>query len=178
VEIPVARDGVSVYINEVNPVKELSLQQLSDIYRGKITNWKQVGGEDAKIILYSRENNSGTYVYFKDEVLKGKDFSPLAQNLPGTAGVVNAVARDKKGIGYGGAAYTKGVKMAAVKKTDKDKAYEPTLENIKSGKYPISRHLYYYTRTKPDGEIKKFIDWATGSEGQAIVAEVGYFPLK
>ena len=178
VEIPVARDGLAVYLNETNPVKELSLQQISDIYRGKITNWKDAGGEDAKIILYSRENNSGTYVYFKDHVLKGKDFSPLAQSLPGTAAVANAIAKDKRGIGFGGAAYAKGIKFCLVKKTDKDTAYEPTMENVKLGKYPISRYLYFYVRNKPSGDIKQFIDWATGSEGQGIVNQVGYFPLK
>ncbi len=177
-EIPAARDGLSVYLNESNPVKELSFQQLEGIYRGKITNWKDVGGEDAKIILYSRENNSGTYAYFKEVVLSGKDYSPLAQSLPGTAGVVNAVAKDKLGIGYGGAAYAKGIKLCPVKKSAKVAAYEPSLENVKSGKYPISRYLYYYTRVKPSGEIKKFIDWVTGPEGQAIVSNVGYFPIK
>lgn len=177
-EISVARDGVSVYLHESNPVKELSFEQLKSIYRGKIKNWKELGGNDAKIILYSRENNSGTYVHFKDMVLGGKDFSSFAQNLPGTAGVVNAVGKDKNSIGYGGAAYAKGIKLCLVKKTAKDRAYEPTLENIKSGKYPISRDLYYYTRTKPAGELKKFIDWVTGPEGQAIVTTVGYFPLK
>lgn len=178
VEIPVARDGLAIYLNEANPVKELSLQQISDIYRGKIINWKDVGGEDAKIILYSRENNSGTYVYFKEHVLKGKDFSPLAQSLPGTAAVANAIAKDKRGIGFGGAAYAKGIKFCLVKKTDKDAAYEPTMENVKSGKYPISRYLYFYVRNKPSGDIKQFIDWTTGPEGQGIVNHVGYFPLK
>jgi len=177
-EIPVARDGLSVYLNESNPVRELSLRQLSDIYRGRISNWKDVGGDDAKIILYSRENNSGTYVYFKDEVLKGKDFSPFAQSLPGTAAVVNAVAKDKKGIGYGGAAYAKGIKFCSVKKSDKDAAYEPSMENIKSGKYAISRHLYFYVRNKPAGAVKQYVDWVTGPEGQEVVDKVGYFPIR
>ncbi len=178
VEIPVARDGVAVYLHETNPVKALSLDQLRSIYTGKITNWKEVGGPDAKIILYSRENNSGTYVFFKEHVLGGKDFSPMAQSLPGTAAVVNAVAKDKRGIGYGGSAYAKGIKFCAVKADDNATAYEPTLENIVSGQYPASRHLFYYTRSVPDGETKKFIDWVRGPEGQKIVNAVGYFPLK
>lgn len=178
VEISVARDGVAIYVNEANPIKELSLNQIKDIYTGKITNWKQVGGEDARIILYSRENNSGTYAFFKEHVLQGKDFSPMSQSLPGTAAVVNAVTRDKKGIGYGGSAYAKGLKFCAVKATDNDKAYSPTEENIVSGKYPASRDLYFYTRTEPSGAIKGFIDWVKSSEGQKIVSSVGYFPIK
>jgi phosphate transport system substrate-binding protein len=175
---PIARDGLSVYLNASNPVKELTLAQIHDIYTGKITNWKQVGGKDALIILYSRENSSGTYTYFKDNVLMGKDYSPRAQTLQGTSAVVNAVANDAHGIGYGGAAYAKGIKFAAVKKDDKSPAVMPSLETVRSGQYPISRYLYLYTRVKPAKDMKAFIDWATGPEGQAIVTQVGYFPVK
>jgi phosphate transport system substrate-binding protein len=178
VEIKVAVDGLSIYLNSKNPVNELSMQQIKDIYTGKINNWKEVGGPNAKIIRYSRENNSGTYVYFKDEVLLGEDFNPSSQNLPGTAAVVNAVAKDKFGIGYGGAAYGKGIKEIKVRKDDKSPAFAPTKENIKKGLYPISRYLYMYTRTKPEGAIKKFIDWVLSEEGQKIVAQVGYFPIR
>jgi phosphate transport system substrate-binding protein len=172
VEIPCAKDGLTVYLNQSNSVDNLSMQQLKDIYTGKITNWNQVGGKNAKIMLYSRENNSGTYVYFKDNVLKGADYSPSCQNLPGTAAVVNAVAKDVNGIGYGGAAYAKGIKHSKVNNI------EPTKENIKNGSYPISRYLYMYLRNKPTGEMKKYIDWILSSEGQAIVNEIGYFPVK
>ncbi|HEY0157126.1 MAG TPA: phosphate ABC transporter substrate-binding protein [Thermoanaerobaculia bacterium] len=175
---PIARDGLSVYLNTANPVKELTLAQIRDIYAGRITNWKQVGGRDAAIILYSRENSSGTYTYFKDNVLMGKDFAPRAQTLQGTAAVVNAVAKDANGIGYGGAAYAKGIKFAAVKKDDKSPAVLPTLENVRTGAYPISRFLYLYTRVKPSKDMKAFIDWATGPEGQQLVTKVGYFPVK
>lgn len=178
VEIKAAKDGLAIYLNENNPVQELSLAQLKDIYTGKITNWKEVGGNDAKIILYSRENNSGTYVYFKDNVLQGEDYAPNAQNMPGTAAVVNAVAKDKNGIGYGGAAYGKGIKFLKVKKDKNSIAYEPTAENVKSGNYPISRYLYMYTRSKPSGTLKEYIDWILSSEGQEIVTKVGYFPVK
>jgi phosphate transport system substrate-binding protein len=159
-------------------VQELSLAQIKAIYTGKITNWKDVGGPDARIILYSRENNSGTYVYFKDEVLEGEDFSPNAQHMPGTAAVVNAVAKDKFSIGYGGAAYAKGVRELKVKKDEHSPAYEPTMENIKSGVYPISRFLYMYTRSRPTGTLKKYIDWILSDEGQDIVSKVGYFPIR
>ncbi|MCJ7458676.1 MAG: phosphate ABC transporter substrate-binding protein [candidate division Zixibacteria bacterium] len=178
VEIPVARDGISIYLNEENRVSELTLAQLKGIYTGKITNWKELGGEDAKIVLYGRENSSGTYVYFKENVLTGADFASQTQTLPGTAAIVNAIAKDKYGIGYGGAAYAKGVKYCKVKKDTQTPGYEPTLENVKSGKYPISRYLYWYLRNKPTGEIKKLVDFVLSEQGQQIVSKVGYFPVK
>jgi phosphate transport system substrate-binding protein len=175
---PIARDGLSVYLHASNPVKELTLAQIREIYTGKLTNWSQVGGPNAPIVIYSRENSSGTYTYFKDNVLLGKDFHPRAQTLQGTAAVVNAVSKDVNGIGYGGAAYAKGIKFAAVKKDDKSPAYLPTLDHVRTGAYPISRFLYLYTRVKPSKEMKTFIDWATGPEGQEIVTKVGYFPIR
>lgn len=178
VEIKSAKDGLALYVHESNPVKELSLEQIREIYKGNITNWKQVGGNDAKIILYSRENNSGTYVYFKDNVLNGDDFAPSAQNMPGTAAVVNAIAKDKNGIGYGGAAYGKGIRFLKVKEDANSPAYEPTEENVKTDKYPISRYLYMYVRSKPTGALKEYIDWILSKEGQEIVNKVGYFPVK
>ncbi|MGE5424497.1 MAG: substrate-binding domain-containing protein, partial [Syntrophothermus sp.] len=147
------------------------------IFSGKIKNWKEVGGQDAEIKLYGRENSSGTYVFFKDNVVKG-DYAPSTQTLPGTAAVVNAVKNDKRGIGYGGAAYAKGVKHCLVKKDDKSTAYEPTPENIKSGTYPITRYLYMYLTNRPTGEIKSYIDWILSPEGQKLVSQVGYFPVK
>jgi phosphate transport system substrate-binding protein len=176
-EIPVAKDGLAVYLNEANPVEELSLAQLKDIYTGKVSNWKEVGGPDAKIILYGRENNSGTYVFFKDNVLKGEDYAPATQTLPGTAAVVNAVAKDKNGIGYGGAAYAKGVKFAAVKKDEKSPGIKPNPETVADGSYPIWRYLNWYTRNKPSGDVKNFVDFVLSNEGQQIVTKVGYFPV-
>ncbi len=178
VEIKCALDGLALYVNDMNSVKVLTLQQIKDIYTGKITNWKDVGGPNAKIILYSRENNSGTYVYFKDEVLRGEDFAATAQNMPGTAAVVNAVSKDKNGIGYGGSAYGKGIRELSVRKDSNSPAYAPTMDNIESGKYPISRFLYMYTKSRPTGDLKKFIDWTLSVEGQKIVNEVGYFPIR
>ena len=139
VQIPCAKDGITIFLNEENTVKELTLKQLSDIYQAKITNWKQVGGEDASIKLYGRENSSGTYTFFKDEVVKG-DYAASCQTLPGTAAVVNAV-KDKYGIGYGGAAYAQGVKHCKVKKDDKSAGMEPTPDNIAKNVYPITRYL-------------------------------------
>jgi phosphate transport system substrate-binding protein len=178
IEVKSARDGLSVYVAENNPVKELTLDQVNKIYTGKITNWKDVGGSDSKIVLYGRENNSGTYVYFRDFVLKGKDFAASMQSLPGTAGVVNAVAKDANGIGFGGAAYAKGVRFVKIKANENSPGYEPTTESIKSGNYPITRYLYMYLRSKPTGALKDFIDWSLSPAGQEIVTKVGYFPAK
>jgi phosphate transport system substrate-binding protein len=171
-EISVAKDGVTFYVNESNPVTSLTMEQLKGIYLGDITNWKQVGGPDAKIVVYSRENSSGTYVFVKDHLLGGEDYVASAQTLPGTAAVVNAVAKEKNGIGYGGAAYGKGIKELSVN------GVGPTAENVKSGKYPLARDLYFYVRNKPTGEVKGFIDFCLSPEGQQIVTKVGYFPVK
>jgi phosphate transport system substrate-binding protein len=178
VEIPVARDGLSVYVNAANPVKELNTDQLRLIFTGKITNWKEVGGSDSKIILYSRENSSGTYVFFKEHVLKNADYAQRAQSMPGTAAVVNAVSKEKNGIGYGGAAYAKGIRVLKIKKDAESAAVEPNLANVQNGSYPLSRPLFFYLRNKATGDIKSFIDWVLSAEGQEIVTKVGYFPVK
>jgi phosphate transport system substrate-binding protein len=177
VQIPCAKDGVTIFLNEANKVQELTLKQLSDIYTAKITNWKDLGGNDAPIRLYGRENSSGTYTYFHDEVVKD-DYATSVQSLPGTAAVVNAVKKDVNGIGYGGAAYAVGVKHAKVKKDANSPAYLPTAETIGKGEYPITRYLYMYLRNRPTGETKKYIDWILSPAGQAIVTEIGYFPYK
>jgi len=177
VEIPCAKDGLSVYLNRANPVSALTIKQLGQIFSGKITNWKEVGGVDAPIKLYGRESSSGTFGFFKDNVVK-TDFSPSCQTLPGTAAIVNAVKKDKYSIGYGGAAYAEGVKDCAVKKDDKSAAVLPTAATIKNHTYPITRYLYMYLKSKPTGETKAFVDWILSSEGQKLVVETGYFPLR
>ena len=177
VQIPCAKDGITIFLNEENKVQELTIKQLSDIYQGKIKNWKELGGNDAEIRLYGRENSSGTYTYFHDEVVKA-DYAASVQTLPGTAAVVNAVKKDVNGIGYGGAAYAVGVKHAKVKKDAGTPAILPTPESIGKGEYPITRYLYMYLRNRPTGETKKYIDWILSQEGQMIVTEVGYFPYK
>lgn len=176
-EIAVARDGLSVYLAETNPVQKLTIEQLKAIYLGQVTNWKQLGGKDATIVLYGRENSSGTYVFFKDNVLAGRDFSPRVQTLPGTAAVVNAVAKDPNGIGYGGAAYAKGVKDCAIQKDAKSPAILPTAATVKDGSYPLWRHLFFYLRKKPEGDTRKFVDWVLSPAGQSVASQVGYFPL-
>lgn len=177
-EIPVAKDGVSVYLHETNPVQALTVEQLRGIYTGQITNWKQVGGKDATIILYGRENSSGTYGFVKDEVLLGRDFAANCQTLPGTAAVVNAVAKDPNGIGYGGAAYAKGVRDCAMRKAANAPAIAPNAATVKDGSYPLWRYLYFYMRRKPEGDAKKFVDWVLSPAGQQLAVQVGYFPLR
>ena len=177
VEIPCAKDGITIYLNESNKVSELTIKQLSGIFSGKIKNWKEVGGNNEDIKLYGRENSSGTYVYFKDNVVKG-DYAPSCQTLPGTAAVVNAVKKDKNGIGYGGAAYASGIKLCKVKKDDKTPGYVANNETVKNGTYPIARYLYMYLRNKPTGDIKKYVDWILSPDGQKLVSDIGYFPVK
>jgi phosphate transport system substrate-binding protein len=175
-QISVAKDGVAFYVNEKNPLQALTPEQLKGIYLGDITNWKELGGPDATIIVYSRENSSGTYVFVKDALLKGEDFVATAQTLPGTSAVVHAVSKEKFGIGYGGAAYAKGIKELKIKVGKEE--VPPSVEMVRSGKYPLSRDLYFYLRQKPAGEVKAFIDFVLSDEGQQIVSKVGYFPLK
>jgi phosphate transport system substrate-binding protein len=177
-EYKVAIDGLSVYVNADNPVKELSLDQLARIFTGKVRNWKEVGGADAPITVYSRENSSGTYEFFKEHVLRGRDFVASAQTMPGTAAVLQAVAKDASGIGYGGAAYGAGAKHLAVKIEDGSAAVEPTEDNVLGQKYPIWRYLYVYVNPALDkGEIGAYLKWIRSDEGQKIVKDVGYFPL-
>jgi phosphate transport system substrate-binding protein len=178
IETVVAKDGLSVYVNDSNPLNELTMDQLKMIFTGKATSWKDVGGPDAKIIPYSRENSSGTYVFFKEHVLQNADYTPRAQAMPGTAAVVNAVVKEKNGIGYGGAAYAKGIKILKIKKDDKSAGVEPNDKTIQGGTYPLSRPLFFYTKTGPSADIKAFIDWVLSPEGQGIVTKVGYFPIK
>ncbi|HEX8436114.1 phosphate ABC transporter substrate-binding protein [Archangium sp.] len=178
VELTVARDGITFYVNASNPVEALTLAQLQGIYLGDITNWKDVGGKDAPIVVYSRENSSGTYVFVKDEVLGGEDFTVRAQTLPGTGAVVNAVARELNGIGYGGAAFAKGIRELKVKKDARSEAIPPTEDNIRSGTYPLARDLFFYLPREATGATRAFLDYVLSPEGQKIVIDVGYFPAK
>jgi phosphate transport system substrate-binding protein len=178
VEITTAKDGLSVYVNDSNPINELSMAQLKGIFTGKIPSWKEVGGPDSKIIPYSRENSSGTYVFFKEHVLENADYTPRAQAMPGTAAVVNAVSKEKFGIGYGGAAYAKGIKIIKVKKDPAGAGIAPSETSIHDGSYPLSRPLFFYLRPNPSPEIKAFADWVLSPEGQEIVKKVGYYPIK
>ena len=177
VETPVALDSLAVFLDEANPVKELTLQQLADIYTGKVRSWKDVGGKDAPIILYGRENSSGTYDYFKEHVLNKADFSPKVQTLQGTAAIVNAVSRDVNGIGYGGIAYDKGVRALALKKDAQSPAIAPSVGTVADGTYPLSRKLFFYSLANSPERVTHFVQWTLTPEAQALVKQVGYFPL-
>lgn len=191
-EIEVALDGIAVIVNPDNQVDNLTVQQLSDVFSGKITNWKALGGTDKEIVLYGRENSSGTYEFFKDNVLGRNesdtqvDFAPSTQVLQGTAALGEAVARDTKGIGYGGVGYfaeREDVKILHVKENNNANAIAPAengkvnYEAIWSREYPIARFLYIYTNGNPEGEIKDFVDYIISPEGQELVKNMEYIPL-
>lgn len=187
-EFKVAMDSLAVVVNKTNPVKEITLKQMMGIYTGKINNWNELGGEDKPILRYSRESSSGTYQMVKEMVLKNQDFAADTQTMPGTSALANAVGQDEGAIGYGGAAYflsQPNVKILAVKKDAKSEAVSPVgadgkldYEAAWSGRYPIARYLYMYTPFRPKGELKKYMDWILSAEGQKIVEEIGYIPLK
>ena len=177
VEIKVALDALTVFVNAKNPLDEISLPALSRLYKGETADWKQVGGAAHAIVLYGRESSSGTYGYFKERVLGGKDFAPSTQTLAGTSAVANAVKGDEFGIGYGGIAYLEGIKALRIRADEGSAAVTPSPSTAKDGSYPISRFLYFYTAGEPTRELKKFIDWVEGVEGQKVIVEVGYYPL-
>lgn len=176
-EIPVALDGVTIYVHQANPVQSLTRAEIKGIYTGRITNWKDVGGKDERIVAYSRENNSGTYIFFKEHVLDNEDFARQIQTLPGTAAVVNAVSKDPASIGYGGVAYASGIREVPIRPEGGGEPILPSLETVRSGRYPLSRNLFFYTIGEPAGAAKDFIDWVLGPEGQKICETVGYYPV-
>jgi phosphate transport system substrate-binding protein len=178
VETKVALDALAIYVNQKSDLEELTLPNLAKIYKGEAKTWKDVRGKSTKpIVLYGRENNSGTYSFFKEHVLENKDFAANVQPLAGTAAVVAAVKGDEGGIGYGGIAYSEGVKLLKLKKTDADTSIAPSLEVAQNGTYPLARFLFFYTAGEPAGSMKKFIDWVKSDAGQKIIEEVGYYPL-
>lgn len=177
-EVIIAYDALAVIINPSNPVKNLTREQLSDIFTGKITNWKQVGGPDMPIVTYSRETSSGTYEFFKTSVLKNKNYKSGIMSMPATGAVVQSVSQTPGAIGYVGLAYLNSKVKAVSVSYDNGKTYvEPTKANAKSKVYPIVRPLFlYYTLNKKD-EVSPFIDYILSTEGQKIVSEIGYIEL-
>jgi phosphate transport system substrate-binding protein len=176
VEQAVALDGLAAFVNESNPIQHLTVAQLRDIFQGKTTNWKEVGGPDATIVMYGRESSSGTYDYFREHVLNKGDFSPRVQTLQGTAAIINAVGHDTNGIGYGGIAYAKNVRPLAIAAEGKQPV-APSEATVADGTYPLSRKLFfYYARNAPE-RVTAFAAWALTPEAQALVTKVGYFPL-
>jgi len=177
-EYRVCLDGLTIFVHAANPVKEVTLGQLAKIFTGAIRNWKEVGGPDLPITIYRREPGSGTSEFLKERVLKHQEFPATARVLSSTSALLEAVARDPQGIGYGGAAYGAGARHLAVKKDADSPAVEPTEEAVESGRYPIWRHLYIYVNPAVDhGEVAGFLRWIRSEEGQRVVREVGYYPL-
>ncbi len=187
-EIVVASDGLAVVANPANPLSELTITQLSAIYSGKVTNWKQLGGKDAPIVALARDTNSGTHVFFKEHVVQmdglptkdtSLEYGSGVLLLPSTEAGVTETANNANAIFYSGLGYVSGqVKVLAVKKTDSDPAVSPSVATVLDGTYPIARPLLYYTNGAPTGAIKAFIDYCLSDEGQAIVEESGYVPLR
>jgi phosphate transport system substrate-binding protein len=171
-------DAITVYLNKRNPVGSLTLDQLRLIYTDILTNWKDLGGTDQPIILYGRENNSGTFTYFQQHILGGEDFADRCEPLPGTAAVVHAVANDINGIGYGSIAWATTIKYAGIKTNDSTVAILPSVATIADGSYPISRELYFFLNGEPTGETREFLDWVLSTDGQKITSQAGYVPVK
>jgi phosphate transport system substrate-binding protein len=184
-EYKVALDGLAVVVHPENPISGLSMEQLSDIFTGKIKNWKEVGGSDTKIVVLSREVNSGTHVYFKEHVLrkgnaKGpEEFAPDALLLPSSQAIADEVSTNKSAIGYYGMGYiSKAQKAIAVSKDASAKGVLPTIEAVVSGDYPISRPLYLYSKGLAKDQVRIFLEYILSDEGQAIVSQQDFVPLK
>ena len=183
VEHIIARDAIAVIVNPNNPVNELTLQQISDIYSGKYTNWNEVGGEDRPIVRLSRETNSGTHVYFLETVLRlgSKEdktlFSTNTLLLPSSEGIISEVRDNPNAIGYDGLGYVpKDLKMIAIAKEEGGEYVLPSIETVNDKTYAIARDLYMYTNGEPTGIIKDYLDWILSDEAQQIVAELGFVP--
>jgi phosphate transport system substrate-binding protein len=184
VEFVVARDAIAVVVNPENPVSELTLQQISDLYTGKITNWRQLGGDDRPVVLLSRESNSGTYVYFLENVVRMGEkesnllFSPNTLLMPSSEGISAEIRQNPNTIGYDGLGYvTPDQKVIAVAQSADGPYTLPSVVTVNDGSYPISRPLYMYTAGQPTGEVEAYLDWVLG-EGQALVLKLGFVPLE
>jgi phosphate transport system substrate-binding protein len=184
VEFTVARDAIAVVVHPSNPVDTLTLQQISDIYTGKIANWSQVGGEDRPIVLLSRESNSGTYVYFLENVIRlgNKEsellFTPDTLLMPSSEGISTEVRQNPNAIGYDGLGYvTPDQKVVAVARDAGAPYVLPSVETVNDGSYPIARPLYMYTAGEPADQVKEYLDWVMG-DGQSLVSELGFVPLQ
>ena len=177
VETKVALDALAVYVNDEEPARRRSRSPPSPRSTSAKPRTGKTSAANHAIVLYGRENNSGTYGYFKEHVLVSKDFAASHADLAGTSAVANAVKGDEFGIGYGGIAYLEGIRALKVKKDDATPAVAPSLQTAQDGSYPISRFLYFYTAGEPAGASKKFIEWVKGTEGQKVIGDVGYYPL-
>ena len=184
IEHVVAVDALAIIVNLDNPVSELTIGQLSDMFAGRITNWKDVGGLDDPIVLVSRETNSGTHVYFLEEVVRrGEEestdiFAPQTLLMPSSVGITSEVRRNRNAIGYDGLGYVDPAheKVLAIAPSDADPYVVPSVETAAAGDYPLSRNLFMYTAGEPSGELADYLDWIFSEEGQKIVADLGFVP--
>jgi phosphate transport system substrate-binding protein len=177
--VTIAFDALAVIVNPANKVGQLTREQLEKIYTGQIKNWKEVGGEDAKIVAYSRESSSGTYEFFKEEVMDKKNYASDILSMPATGAIVQAVSQTKGAIGYVGLAYeTKEVKQLSVSYDQGKTFVAPSVASAKDKSYPISRPLFYIFDKANAAKVKTVVDYALSPEGQKNVSEVGYVPLK
>ena len=178
--VVIAMDGLSVIVNEDNMVNKLTVDQLGKIFRGEVVNWSELGGENVPITLYGRQSNSGTFVFFRDFVLKA-DYSANMRRMNGNSQIVESVRSDVGGIGYVGVGYVKdakGIKVAKVARNSKSTFCSPlNAEDVKSGAYPLARPLNQYVNGTPVGEVKEFILYELSPEGQKIIVEQGFFPI-
>lgn len=180
----IARDAIAVIVHPQNPVSQLTLKQISDIYSGQFTNWKEVGGEDRPIVRLSRETNSGTHVYFLETVLRLGDsddktlFSMDTLLLPSSEGIIAEVRQNPNAIGYDGLGYVPhDLKMIAIAETEGGAYVLPSIPTVNDKTYPIARDLYMYTNGQPEGLLKEYLDWILSDEAQQIVAELGFVPV-
>jgi len=177
-EVIVAYDALAVVVNNDNKVTNLTREQLEGIFTGKIQNWKEVGGNDMKIIPYSRETSSGTYEFFKESVLEGKNYLSGILSMPATGAVIQSVSQTEGAIGYVGMAYlNESVKPIHISYDSGQTFVEPTLENARNKAYPIVRPLFYYYLSGAGDDVAHFIDFVRSDAGQQVVKEVGYIPL-
>lgn len=183
-KITVALDGLAVVVNPGNPVSQLTIDQLADMFRGKITNWQEVGGRNAKIVLLSREVNSGTHVYFKEHVLRKGDpqskeeFAPRALLLSSSQAIADEVSQNLDAIGYYGMGYiTSKEKPIKIGGSSSSPYVSPTPDNVVNGSYPISRPLLMYTKGEPAGTVKMFIDFVLSPQGQELVKKLDFVPV-
>jgi len=184
-EWKVGLDGLVVIVHPQNPVSSLCLDQVRDIFLAKITDWKELGGDGGKIVILSRESNSGTYLFFKEHVLRRGDkkntdeFSPDALLMPSSQAIVNEVSQNPHAIGYVGLGYiSPKLKALSIAKNTTSMAIQPSIKHVADDSYPISRPLFFYTNGNPQTEIKEFLDFALSTEGQAIVVKTDFVPVK
>ena len=178
-QVVIAKDALTVIVHPSNKVTKLTREQLESIFTGKITNWKQVGGADLAITAYSRETTSGTYEFFKEHVLKNKNYKSGILSMPATGAIIQSISQTSGAIGYVGMAYvTKNVKEIWVSFDGGKNYIEPTVANSKSGKYPIVRPLYFYYDTKKEASVKPFVNFVLSAEGQQLIDKVGYLSIK